>query len=57
MTYWYYFWIFDFAVAGTAFVVILLIVAVKGFADLMSMFRLLDAEQHEAARQLKPNSK
>jgi hypothetical protein len=45
MTYWYYFWLFDFAVAGTAFVVILLIVAVRGFADLMAMFKLLEDEQ------------
>jgi hypothetical protein len=45
MTNWYYFWLFDFAVAGTAFTVILAIVAVRGFADLMSMFRQLDEEQ------------
>jgi hypothetical protein len=50
MTYWYYFWMFDFAIAGSAFIFILFIVAVKGFADLMSMFRLLDQEQHEARR-------
>jgi len=50
MTYWYYFWMFDFAVAGSAFVFILCIVAVKGFADLMGMFRLLDEEQIEARR-------
>ncbi|HEY3836986.1 MAG TPA: hypothetical protein VGL72_10460 [Bryobacteraceae bacterium] len=49
MTYWYYFWIFDFAVAGTAFVFILLIVAVKGFADLRAMFKLLDQERHEGS--------
>ncbi len=47
MTYWYYFWIFDFAVAGTAFVFILLVVAVKGLADLLSMFKQLDQEQHK----------
>ena len=46
--YWYYFWMFDFAVAGTAFVFILAVVAVKGFADLMGMFRLLDQEQIDA---------
>lgn len=45
MTFWYYFWLFDFAVAGSAFVVILLLVAVKGFADLLAMFRLLDEER------------
>jgi hypothetical protein len=48
--YWYYFWLFDFAVAGTAFVFILFVVAVKGFADLMAMFRLLDQEQVDARR-------
>jgi hypothetical protein len=45
MTYWYYFWMFDFAVAGSAFVIILAIVAVRGFADLMAMFKLLEEEQ------------
>jgi len=45
MTYWYYFWMFDFAVAGSAFVIILAIVAVRGFADLLAMFKLLEEEQ------------
>jgi hypothetical protein len=53
MTYWYYFWLFDFAVAGSAFVFILFLVAVKGFADLMAMFRLLDEEQHEGRTRVK----
>ena len=50
---WYYFWIFDFAVAGTAFIVILALVAVKGFADLLAMFRLLD-EERDAEHQQGP---
>jgi hypothetical protein len=41
---WYYFWLFDFTVAGLSFVVILLLVAVRGFEDLLTMFRLLDEE-------------
>ena len=44
---WYEFWEFDFAVAGLAFVFILAIVAVRGFADLRQMFRLLDQERHQ----------
>lgn len=43
--YWYYFWTFDFVVAGASFVFILAIVAVKGFADLLAMFKLLDQER------------
>ncbi len=50
MTYWYYFWIFDFAVAGTAFVFILLLVAVRGFTDLLSMFKQLDEEKLHAEK-------
>ena len=46
MNLWYYFWEFDFAVAGLAFVFILAVVAVKGFTDLRTMFRLLDEERH-----------
>jgi hypothetical protein len=51
MTYWYYFWLFDFAVAGTAFVLILFLVAVRGFHDLFAMFRLLDEEAKERGSQ------
>ncbi len=47
MNIWYDFWVFDFAVAGVAFVFILTLVAVKGFADLRAMFRLLDQERHQ----------
>lgn len=43
--YWYYFWTFDFIVAGSAFAIILVIVAVRGCADLFAMFRLLDQER------------
>jgi hypothetical protein len=37
MIYWYYFWMVDFAIAGCAFVAILLIVAVRGARDLRDM--------------------
>ena len=42
---WYGFWEFDFAVAGLSFVFILAVVAVRGFTDLLQMFRLLDEER------------
>jgi hypothetical protein len=42
---WYEFWEFDFAVAGLSFVFILAMVAVRGVADLLHMFRLLDQER------------
>ena len=45
MNLWYDFWVFDFAVAGAAFVFILAVVAVRGFTDLLQMFRLLDEER------------
>jgi len=45
---WYYFWLFDFTVAGLSFVVILLLVAVRGFDDLLTMFRLLDEEANSS---------
>jgi hypothetical protein len=54
MTYWYYFWVFDFAVAGSAFVFILFIVAVRGLADLLAMFRLLDQERHQELNHPRP---
>jgi len=50
MTNWYYFWLFDFAVAGTAFTVILVIVAVRGFSDLLAMFKLLEEEGAKEGR-------
>jgi hypothetical protein len=51
MTFWYYFWLIDFAIAGSAFVIILLLVAVKGAGDLFAMFHLLDQEQRESTGQ------
>ena len=42
--FWFYFWTFDFVVAGTAFAFILVVVAIRGFSDLLAMFRLLEQE-------------
>lgn len=44
MRWWYYFWVFDFLVAGGAFALILIVVAVRGFADLRSMLHALNQE-------------
>ena len=41
MNYWFYFWIVCFALAGSAFAVIALIVLVGGFKDLRQMFARL----------------
>ena len=44
MNWWYYFWVFDFCVAGGAFVLILAVVAVRGVADLREMLAALHRE-------------
>jgi hypothetical protein len=41
---WYYFWMTNFVVAGSAFAVITLIVLVRGLRDLREMFAGLRAE-------------
>jgi CDP-diglyceride synthetase len=45
VTYWYYFWLVNFAVAGSAFVIITLVVVVRGIGDLREMF--LRLRQHK----------
>ena len=45
MNFWYWFWVANFAVAGSAFVVILVVVAVRGARDLAEMFRVLREEK------------
>ena len=45
MTFWYYFWTVQFAIAGAAFVLIALVVAVRGVGDLRRMFAALDEER------------
>jgi hypothetical protein len=44
MNRWYYFWMANFLVAGSAFAVITLIVLVRGLRDLREMFANLRAE-------------
>jgi hypothetical protein len=43
MGFWYYFWTMNFIIAGSAFLVITLIVAVLGAKDLRDMFARLKA--------------
>ena len=38
---WYYFWVANFVVAGSAFVIITIIVLVRGIGDLRYMFATL----------------
>jgi hypothetical protein len=44
MNYWYYFWIANFILAGSAFAVITVIVLVRGLGDLRQMLANLRAE-------------
>jgi hypothetical protein len=44
MNAWYFFWMANFVIAGTAFAVIAAIVAVCGLKDLRDMFANLRAE-------------
>ena len=44
MNAWYYFWMVNFLVAGSAFAVITVIVLVRGLRDLREMFANLRAE-------------
>jgi hypothetical protein len=43
---WYYFWMANFVLAGSAFAVITIIVLVFGLRDLREMFANLRAEAH-----------
>ncbi len=47
MDIWYYFWLANFLVAGTAFALIAAIVTVRGARDLRDMFTSLRS-QHKA---------
>ena len=44
MNYWYYFWVANFVLAGSAFAAITVIVLVRGLRDLRDMFANLRAE-------------
>ena len=52
MGFWYYFWTINFIVAGLAFVLITLIVLVRGTQDLRSMF----ARLKESSAQREPDT-
>jgi hypothetical protein len=55
---WYYFWVLNFAIAGSAFFVIAVIVTIRGVGDLREMFKRLHAtNQSEIARAETPPSK
>jgi len=41
MEYWYYFWIANFVAAGAGFVIITLVVLVRGITELRQMFTAL----------------
>ena len=45
MSFWIWFWTINFAVAGTAFAVIAVIVAIRGVGDLRAMLAALAAER------------
>ncbi|HLY63359.1 MAG TPA: hypothetical protein VKV95_21660 [Terriglobia bacterium] len=48
---WYYFWVLNFFVAGSAFFIIAVIVTIRGVGDLREMFaRLRATSQAENAR-------
>ena len=47
MNAWYYFWMANFVLAGSAFAVIAAIVLVRGLRDLREMFSSLAAEKRE----------
>jgi hypothetical protein len=38
---WYYFWVFNFVVAGSAFFIIAVIVTIRGVGDLREMLKRL----------------
>jgi hypothetical protein len=44
---WYYFWVANFALAGSAFLGIALVVMVGGIGDLRHMFRSLRQSREE----------
>lgn len=41
VTYWYYFWVANLLLAGSAFTLIVCVVCVLGFKDLIEMFAKL----------------
>ncbi len=47
MNAWYFFWMANFVIAGTAFAVIAIVVAIRGVKDLREMFANLRAESKQ----------
>ena len=47
MDFWYIFWTVNFIVAGSAFALIALVVAIRGVGDLRAMFATLLARRPE----------
>ena len=47
MNAWYFFWMANFVIAGSAFAVIAIVVAIRGVKDLREMFANLRAESKQ----------
>jgi hypothetical protein len=54
---WYYFWVLNFVVAGSAFFIIAVIVTIRGVGDLRQMFSRLRAGGHVENSGANPPSK
>jgi hypothetical protein len=48
---WYYFWVLNFVVAGSAFFIIAVIVTIRGVGDLREMFARLRATSQAKSAQ------
>ena len=48
---WYWFWVLNFIVAGSAFAIIALIVLVRGGQDLRRMFARLEKAKREGQKE------
>jgi len=48
MEYWYYFWIANFLMSGSAFVVVIVVVLVRGIGELREMFAALRRSNRSA---------
>ena len=55
--FWYYFWVVNFVVAGSAFVIITLIVLVRGIGDLRRMFATLRPGSGASPSPARPESR
>lgn len=48
---WYWFWVLNFIVAGSAFAIIAVIVLVRGGQDLRRMFARLEKAKHKEQKE------